>query len=316
MRVSGLSLTIISSIVVFSIAYISITLGEIHIHMSYMLLSLIVFAHAVTVAYVASVGKIDKRLSNFISPLILLGILSKYLIAIPSMIMMYLAIKASKKNTGSMKISLMGVSFSYLLLLLWSFTQTDPIDSAILGLAFPLALIYSVSTHSLPKTFGDDPRASFFYLSLALVGLGTIDHRAYLISLAPYFIGAKYDRLTKYCDKARSVKGVAGKALFYYCCGHILVLLSSVIPLMAQNTLFFLHSMLLGFITMNVFVHTPTMLPPIMGMRNARRYNCLPFALALLASIVWPYYKDFSWVLYSLGVISNALTFLPLKMSR
>ena len=87
--------------------------------------------------------------------------------------------------------------------------------------------------------------------------------------------------------------GVAGKGLFYFCCGHAFALLSSVLPTVHfTSPLAFAHTFVLGFMSVHIFIHAPTMLPPIFGTRNARRFNCLPFALTAIAAFTWPLEKD------------------------
>ncbi|UXD22167.1 hypothetical protein IPA_02265 [Ignicoccus pacificus DSM 13166] len=215
-----------------------------------------------------------------------------------------------------MRLSLIGISISYIYAIYWSLYEGDLISKALVGLAFPLSMIFAISMHSLPRTFRSKPHP-IALLSVPLLALGLFDYRFYLMSLIPYLIGSKYFELPRYCKLSKEIGGIAGKGLFYYCCGHAFSVIALIFPLIFYSTpLTFLHTMLLGFVSIHVFIHLPTMIPPILGIKNARRYNYFPYVLTILASALWPFFKDLSWLLYFSALIAVALVFLPLNLPK
>jgi hypothetical protein len=175
----------------------------------------------------------------------------------------------------------------------------------LLGLVYAVAVgsIYAVTAHSLPRTYGDRPRrwlvATVYALNLlgALsLGLGGLAAAAVLLAtgmvLYPAAVGL--DRLSRYLEKARTVKAEAARrSHLYFLAGHALVPLMVLyvavgwaLLLQGRGWLLLVHGVAAGFTLLHIEIHAPMMVPVILGTGHARRYSPVNYALLAPAPLM------------------------------
>ena len=277
------------------------------LHADFMPSAVFLFVNALAVAYLSS---LTKARSSW--PLSLLGLLPLIStdFAIPVLVAMALfSFWCATKLEDSARLSAAGAGLAYLYALPWAFYGTCSYF-----LIYPIAMIFAVSLHTFPRTFRERPFELLGYASLLTHPLFFFSHYFLALSLAMYFVAAKYYKLREFCSFAKGVGGVAGRGLSYYCYGHAFALASVTYPFLFKG-LSFLHAFMLGFVSIHIFIHMPTMLPPLLGIPNARRYNLYPYVLSLAASASWPFFKDLAWLLYALALGAALYVFLPNPLS-
>ncbi len=307
-------ITLLLSVLSFLIAFASALSRNYVLHVELMIPSIVLFVHLVAIAYASSLtgDKSGKYIALF-SPIILLNTMFISVISVVTII--WLTINLTKSSKKFIRVPILGIMIAYGYLIAWSVRAGNLVPWALELLSYPLAMIVVVSTNSLPRTFGEGPNWALSLLSLSTLWLGWLEPRLYLVSLAPYLLGARYYKLPRYCSKAKEIGGVAGRGLQYYCRAHAYAFLSLILSLPFQG-LSFLHSTLLGFVAIHVLARVPTMIVPLLRLKNARRYTEAPFLLSLLSSIVWSYQKELSWALFALALASTAYVSLQLPRKR
>ncbi|NPA84819.1 MAG: hypothetical protein GXO07_02290 [Crenarchaeota archaeon] len=303
LRRDAVSLTLLASAALMLASVISSPFSA-GLHWSLSPVAIVAFTNSVAAAYLASVTR-SKR-ARYLAPLGLLPLYDQNLLWILGFaVASFSAFKALKGE----RLAAGGIAVAYLHLSLW------PVMSCRALMGYLAALIYAVSLNSLPRTFRDRPSGPLSYLSLALTALLYLDERLLSASLLAYFAAARYYKLPRYCSAARSAGGVAGRGLFYYCSGHAFAALSSLHPFFFKGLALF-HSLALGFVSIHIFTRLPTMIPPMLGIPNARRYTSAPFVLSALSSALWPVSKHAAWILYTLAFASALYVFLPNPFKR
>lgn len=211
--------------------------------------------------------------------------------------------------------------------LLASGAAPGPVAGLSVALGYDLPLIYAVTAHSVPMTFRRRPRWAAAFAGMlasaaggALAGLGFVAPGAALgaAGLPFYAASARLEELPGYLREASRRPGAAGAGLRYFAIGHAASLAAAVLA--AAYTLLYaagacdtpclLHGYTLGFISIHVWIHAPMMLPVILRVRHRRRYNPLPYLLALLAALAFPASGPAALALYAASAAAAALVFL------
>ena len=298
-------------------AYASAIFGFRTVHEDLMRSAIVIFPHGVAIAYASSLSKRkDLYKLHYLSlPLVFLPLnydLIRYYLPVVTAYFVPFALVSSKEWKGPFKRSLELMALSYLALGAYSlYPSPNPFTDAIRLLAYPLTLIYAVSSQSFPKTFGDRANWALAFLSSSLAISALFYPHSIsilvLVSLILYFASIRLYRFRDYLRKVEAMKAnqIAYKANKYFLYGHLWALASVLAPFVYfNNTLALLHSLLLGFISIHIFIHFPLMVPIILRIRNKRRYNQLPFLFALASAYVWPLAKQAAWISFALSLLS------------
>ncbi len=273
--------------------------------------------------------------------------ISELLIAIPFAIMIPGSLAAGLERRGSVRLSYVLVAYAnalYLgLIALWHIYGPPPlfsIYSLSVILAYPVMLIYAVTFHSFPSTLGDKPNIPMALTAVVLltiavyaIPLGSLELAVLLslLSLSFYIIGAKLVKYKQFLDKIRMKPGPGSPAyngLKYFLDGHLYVIII-VIAISAligyslsangcdkECILLAVHLYSLGFSLMHVAIHAPMMLPVILGIRHAKRFNQSPYVLLLLSTIFWPFSGAIAYMFIVLGLVAMILVFLPFRSGQ
>jgi hypothetical protein len=193
----------------------------------------------------------------------------------------------------------------------------------------PLTSIYAVTIHSLPKTYHSGPRRSLTLALYTLQAVGltvyTEDARASVALLALplllYPLAARFELLREGLRRVERLRGAARGSHLYYVWGHITVLLltASAVAAAAYYTaspgyrsfILLVHTLTLGFTACHIAIHAPLMLPVILGVRTAKRYNPAPYILLLTALAAYPLSEDLSLAVFSAAVLATLLVVWP-----
>ena len=295
------------------------------LHIDLMRSSVILFPHAVAIAYVSSLSKRRwKGVELLNAPLFLLPLnydLLKHYLVVPSLHAAVHSFLSSKAWKGPFKRSLQMVSLSYVALAIYSLTSSSPFIDAVRLLAYPITLIYAVSCQSFPKTYGEEANWPLaFASSLAAFSFLLYPAPLYYLGLAStftYLISIKLYKLGEYYSKVKQMEGTAGKAQEYFLLGHAFVAPSVLWPwLFSTDPLSLLHSTLLGFVALHVFIHFPFMVPIILRVRNRRRYCKLVFPLAELAALSWPLQRHLAYLLFLTAYATLLLSTFEVRRGR
>ncbi len=322
---------------------ISLTLlasGMPHRHAYVMTLGgLLLLPHSVAIAYIASTalrgGPILLEIVSYLTiPLFVLpveGVFHRYglflaYFAILSLLTAASSFKASTGRKGSIQLSLRLVGLTYILASIGSIAALYLAGKVkfsylviLLASAYPLPLILSVTSHSLPGTFQDKPNSVGAYADMALYYaaaslLATLHARLAMSVLAAaaltYIYAGKLYRIPDYRLKIPVGLGrrhPARAGMEYFLKGHYhAIVLSLVVAACSLAsaikgecwTLGVVHAVALGFVSIHFMIHGPLMLPVILGTRHAKNYHTLNFHLNTLATILWPITGSASFALY------------------
>ncbi len=167
--------------------------------------------------------------------------------------------------------------------------------------SFPVPLIHAVTVHSLPSTFRDKPLRQAALaggaLSLAMPVAFLASERAgsllLAFFLAVYVLSARLYRAPSYAGVARTFKSPAARSgALFFAYSHTLSLaytLTAAAVAAAHASgligggLQLIHAIAAGFVALHVYIHVPMMLPTILALPAARRFN-LALASVLLAA--------------------------------
>ena len=219
---------------------------------------------------------------------------------------------ASRLSRRLVKASLAGAAYTNLLAaayLAGAASIRPPPVIAGLGLlyALPLPMIYSVTLNALPSTYKFEPSPAGILLAYILAGMAaalglepahapTWAPLAAALSTLAYIVGVRAYRAYSLALKAVSEapSRVAAETHKYFLWGHIYVILISayLVALTLLNTALggvklgcIIHGFAIGFSGLHIFIHAPMMLPVILGIPTARRYNPAPYALLATAAV-------------------------------
>jgi len=327
------------------ISLILLASGMPHRHAYTMVLGgLLLLPHSVAIAYIASTalrgGPILLEIVAYLTiPLFVLpieGVFHKYGLTLAyfaalSLLTAASSFEASSGRKGSIQLSLRLVGLTYILASIGSITAIY-LDGAVkfsylailLASAYPLPLILSVTSHSLPGTFQDGPNTIGAYTDMALyyatVGLlASLHARLAMAVLAAaallYVYAGKLYRIPYYRFKIPAGldrRHPARAGMEYFLKGHYhAIMLSLVVAACSLTaairgecwTLGVVHTVVLGFVSIHFMIHGPLMLPVILGVRHAKNYHTLNFHLNTLATILWPINGSASFALYVTALI-------------
>lgn len=202
------------------------------------------------------------------------------------------ALWAATRTRGSVALSLYGLGVAYaaysavLLLaprrgLLW-----------LLASVYALAVgsIYGVSFHSFPRTYRLQPRPLAGLAAYAANAAGSLllprvaPAAALLLAsgLLLYPLAARLDALPRLLPEALRGRrlGAAGRSHCYFTVGHVFALIGSLLSAaglagyaLGGGVVSAIHTATIGFVLVHIEIHAPMMVPVILGLRHARRYN-------------------------------------------
>ncbi len=305
--------------------------------------SLVLFPHAVAIAYVASASPRNSR------PLQLAAVLSPAAIAAPLLglyaleaadlavlaafaPMIAAAARAAATRRGSARLSMILVSATYTVSMatiayyLW--VNATIIEKALmLVAAFDVTLIYAVTVHSLPSTFGDRPVAGASPVPHALAAAAalaapwstTLFSILLAASMAVYLVAARIARAYKYYERLSRLdpSTPAYKGMKYFLDGHIWVLATTLVTIAyavvsalgvieprEPPNLALLHVVVLGFVMIHILIHEPMMVPVILGLKHKRVFIPHAYPAAVLAAFAWPFNPGFALIIAGLVLAS------------
>ncbi len=283
----------ILSAVTVSFSFLFLTLGlagllvDLRWHMKLMIAGLLAFASGVNISFLAALSR-KSSLMAVVHSLVL-----TLLPLIPDQLMVL-----AFSLTGLLMTALSGrrdfytgvIAYSYLAPALALNYQGIPF---FLWLAWshPVALIYAVSLHSIPKTYRYEYNRLLAYSALATHLYALLRGEPFFSSLSMllYLLSLKLNEALR---SMRKVKGEARKAHKYLITAYLLLIPVILFSFTGLRQLAYLHLVLLGFIGLHVYGHAPMMLPVIFGVKNARSFSPLPLLMLALSSVAWPYNKE------------------------
>ncbi len=198
-----------------------------------------------------------------------------------------------------------------------------------LAYLFPVPMIYAVSLHSFPKTYGyrfSWPWAASMVLThaagavLALAGL----RAGYVVmaaSMVPYLLAIGIYRVPEALGFASKLGSAARKAHTYLVTGYVFAAITAIyvvyIQLLAYlgeaSPLQVVHAVLMGFVGMHIYTHAPLMLPVMLATPTARRYTPVPYALLLAATLARYKFPDLSYALMVTSIVALVLVVKPVR---
>ena len=279
---------VLSSLLLLSSPILSLTQPIYHMAIAISFLAL--FPYFVALAYLESVERV--KLTYF-SPLGLLIVTSpKYFGIAPLLTGIVSLLNVRKVRLESLRNSALLVSLSMILggSYLLYFYEPSPLFATRFAILYDVLMIYGVSTHSLPNTFGERPDWRLTFLASILLPLSCFFTQMLFASMILYFIGAKYYKLKAFYSKVKKYKGIAKAGNMYLIVGSYTSLLG-LITVVSKDITHFLHYLLLGFVAPHIFTHLPLMIPAILRIRAFKSYCLWTFLFLALSTLAWP-----SWI--------------------
>jgi hypothetical protein len=244
---------------------------------------------------------------------------------------------SAAKLGGAARLSVGGLALSYTLAAGYTVAAhiaDVPYYELMLGLvyAIPVTAIYSVTIYSLPKTYHSEPRSPLVALLYAVQasGLALYIYQRHAglallsLALALYPAAARFNLLHEGLRAAREKAGAVRLSHLYYVWGHIAALgftvasiASSIAYMLGPSwprLMLLVHSLALGFTACHIELHAPLMLPVILGVPSARRYNPAPYILLALSLILHPLNGTASLAVFTLSLLATALIVLPRRL--
>ncbi len=293
------ALAVIGSFVYIGIGLVSLLLRWYQVHMHFMGMGVVTFAAGVNISFWTSVTR--RRGSVPATVLHALALLSlpagsllgwgKVVVALVSLTGLLFLLPLRRRSL----VYLLEL-YSFLSLLFTVFGSYQGIGAWVaVEWAYPVPLIYAVTLHALPKTYryrASLPLAltTIVLHALALAGLSSSRHLMWA-SMLTYLGAARLD--LAYLElKSVKVRG-ALPAHRYLIAGYLLLapllVLSWFIPV---DALGLLHILLIGFVGLHIYAHAPMMIPVLLGIRNAKRFNYPALILLMLAALSWPFNRE------------------------
>ena len=284
------ALAVLISFIFLALGIISLTF-RVEWHMALMTSGLLTFASGVNISFLAALGRRASWtfILHFLALTLLPLLMADRAVALLSFsltgLIATLSIRRLDFYTGV-------IAYSYLAPALSIIYRGVPFYLW-LSWGFSAPLIYSVSLHSLPKTYRYKDLRPLAYLSLAFHLLAMISALNLMasISMALYLMAL---RMGKALSSLKRVRGEALKAHRYLIQAYLLLIPVVLASFLIRDTLQFLHLFLLGFVGLHVYGHSPMMLPVIFGVRNRRSFFSLPLIMLVIASLVWPLNREVS----------------------
>jgi hypothetical protein len=222
------------------------------------------------------------------------------------------------------------ILFAYPLLagfigLMYSALQDSTVVQAALitAMSFTTPLIFTVSTISMSRNYRVPLKPAKIYIPLVLNILGltafTYSKTAGLslltLFLLSHFIAIGYYNFPGLLRIAESSTPLFRSVTRYIVLGHTTAFISVILLayhiVVGARDIVLVHDIYMGFIGAHVYLHTPLMVPFMMGIKSSRRYNPTPFVLLLLAAILRALSPDLSYLVLLLSLIALSLTIKP-----
>ncbi|MET1102161.1 MAG: hypothetical protein ABWW69_06790 [Pyrodictiaceae archaeon] len=275
-----------------------------------------------------------------LSPLLALAKLEYWLIfnAISLALLVVPSVVTAQLTQGTIRLSFVGFTISHVAASIYLIVGYVTKAYIVIGIApfllgflmaYPILMIYSVTINALPSTYGKKPLTLLYFISilltlLALILLSTGYVKVSTIVLAASFIAyafaVRMDKLATIIKEVSGLKNpIARRSHAYFIYGHAFVvgiigvsLVESIMYLIGLLKLgCIIHMVAIGFIGLHISIHAPMMLPVILGIASARRYNYLAFVLLSTAAVLFCLAKPLSMVLVVLGVILTIMVMWP-----
>ncbi len=199
----------------------------------------------------------------------------------------------------------------------------------LLAYLFPVPMIYAVSLHSFPKTYGyrfSWPWTAATLLThvagatLSLAGLqaGFVLMAA---SMVPYLLAIGIHRVPEALGFASKLGSAARKAHTYLVTGYLFAAAAAIYVLYLQVMAYLgdapllqvIHAVLMGFVGMHIYTHAPLMLPVMLATPTARRYTPTPYMLLLASTLARYPYPDLSYGLMVASLVALVLVVKPAR---
>ncbi len=222
------------------------------------------------------------------------------------------ALVGASLSRGSVRASLAASAFSNALTAVYLGVAAHTLrgNPVLVGLgllyAFPVPMIFAVSLHAFPSTYGRKPLWPLLPLPFALAAAASLG-LAVEARPAPWILVAAALSLVAYIPAARihEAPRIAGevsrerkppivvKTHKYFLWGHVYVaiIVAYILYLASLRAAGWpvrlgclIHATAIGFAGLHIFIHAPMMLPVILGIPTARRYNVSPYALLAIAA--------------------------------
>lgn len=191
--------------------------------------------------------------------------------------------------------------------------------------SYPIPMIYSVSVHSFPSTYHEKPVTPLYWAVMGLNALGLALYastwqEAQLAGLAllvagllAYFPAIGLHHAPRIASRIKASKNqVVRKTHQYFLAGHFYAVLTAILATIYTGLYLYTpttplecitHSLAIGFIGTHIFIHAPLMLPVILGIPTARRYNQAPFITLVSAVPVFCYHRLAALALVVIAVL-------------
>ncbi len=259
----------------------------INYHMLASISFLALFPFSVALAYLESIERVKL---TYLAPLGLLILISpKYFGLAPLVAGIISLFYIRGVRLPSLKNSAIVVALSLLIggiLLLFEYSLS--IKFAIhFATLYDVLMIYGVSIHSLPNTFGERPNWKLASVSIVTLLLSYIIPYLLFVSMLVYFVAAKYYKVKAFYERIKKYKGIARAGNTYLLVGSFTSVLG-LLSILGKSDVLTLHYLLIGFVAPHIFTHLPLMIPAILRIRAFKSYCLWTFAFLALSAVTWP----------------------------
>jgi len=191
------------------------------------------------------------------------------------------------------------------------------------AMSFTTPLIFTVSMMSTSRNYRVPATHMRVYVPIAVNAISllslayseTLSLALYTLFLFTHFIAIGYYRFPHLLNLAKSSTPTYRAAITYMVAGHTSALLSAVLAAYhlaaGAPKVILIHMIYMGFIGSHIFLHTPLMIPFMLGVGSSRRYNVTPFIALLAALITRPIQPDVAYILVIVSLAALTLTMKP-----
>ena len=320
-------------------------IGEPRVHMGLMGLgAAYVFAAGVAVVYAASfrgVGPREEFMAVHTSSTVVLPLVAAYfwdylapVLAVSAASGLYTVYRYVGRVEGDARVPALLLCYPYIAVLpLAALLYAGSVGFLefylLLAYLFPVPMIYAVSLHSFPKTYGYTFNAPWAGVMLALHALGVAAALAgfregYVLmagSMVPYLLAIGLYRVSEAAGFASRLGGAARRAHNYLVMGYVFAAVAVAYALYVQVLAYLgeapvlqvIHAVLMGFVGMHIYTHAPLMLPVMLATPTARRYSPAPYVLLLAATLSRYWHPEASYVLMALSLAALVFTVKPVR---
>lgn len=193
----------------------------------------------------------------------------------------------------------------------------------VMAMTFTTPLIFTVSTMSMTRNYRVPISPPRVYIPLALNLISflaltyaeTLGLLLFTLFLISHFISIGYYNFPSLLARAKTSTPLFKAVSRYIVTGHTTALVATV--LLAYHVLteaprvIVVHTVYMGFIGSHIFLHVPLMIPFMLGIGSSKRYNPIPFALLLVATILRPVNPDLAYIGIVLSLLSLIIVIKP-----